>query len=434
MATIQRPRPGNLPERRTQVDGQRQDRRQRQLGDRDLPSWPITAAFALIPLWFLLGLHGFMWLVLAVPITISLLLKPRLVIPKGSAWWMLFLAAVLFSALSLDSPGRAAGWALRLGYATAAFSYALYALNGGRTLTVWHIVRALTWLWMGTVAGGFLAFVIGTVSYRAPLYYLFPGVLLENDLIRTLVTPSFADVQDIIGFSVPRPKAPYDYTNTWGSMLALLTPFAFISLSDRRAGFSSRLIGGVLVASIVPGVLSLNRGLWLSLGIGVVYVALRLGVLGDGKLIVRGTVVACFLVAILGLSPLGDVALTRIDTGHSNGDRTELIVSALDGTAERPLFGWGAPRPNRRGLPSVGTHGQLWYLLFSHGVIGAMGYIGFFASATIRSWRQTSSSGIWLHSVLIILAVQSLFYLTIPTQLFLAMVTAMLAIRAQREL
>ncbi len=433
MATTHEVRPGR-PERRTLIDDQRQDRRQRTLGDKDLPAWPLTASFALIPLWFLLGLHGFTWLVFAVPITLALFQKPRLVLPRGVGWWLLFLGAVLFSSLSLDSPGRIAGWALRLGYAVAALAYAIYALNGGRTLTIWKMIRGFTWLWMGTVAGGFLAFIIGTVSYRAPLYYVFPGVLLENDLIRTLVTPSFADVQDIIGFAIPRPKAPYDYTNTWGSMLALLTPFGFIALGERRVGFPPRLIGGVLVASIVPGILSLNRGLWLSLGIGMVYVALRLGLLGRTKLIVRGTVVACLFVAVLGLTPLGDVALTRIDTAHSNADRTELIVAAIDGTAERPVFGWGAPRPNTRGLPSVGTHGQLWYLLFSHGVVGAVGYIGFFATTTVRSWRQASSTGVWLHSVLIILAVQSLFYLTIPTQLFVGMVTAMLAIRAQSEL
>ncbi len=401
--------------------------------DRDLPAWPLHAAFALLPLWFVLGLHGFMWIVVAVPMAAALLQKPDVVVPRGLGWWLLFTAAVLVSALSLDSAGRTAGWALRFGYVVVATILGLYTLNGGRTLSVWDAVRSLTWLWMATVVGGYLAFVVGTLSYRAPLYHLLPGVLLENELISTLVTPSFADVQNIIGFDVPRPKAPFNYTNTWGSMLALLTPFAFVAASDRRVGIRPRLVQVLLAASVVPAVLSLNRGLWLSLGIGVVYVAVRLGFLGNTTMLFRGIVIAGLLTAVLIASPLGEVILTRLDTGHSNEDRAELIVGAIDGAAERPLFGWGAPRPNERGLPSIGTHGQLWYLLFSHGLIGTAGYLGFFATVGLRTWRQRTPQGLWIHAVLVIGAVQMLFYLAIPSQLMVLMVAAMVAIRIPQE-
>lgn len=401
--------------------------------DVELPSWPLRASFALLPLWFLLGMHGFMWIVLAVPMAAALVQKSRLVLPRGLGWWLLFVGAVLVSALSLDSTGRFAGWALRFGYVLATLVIGLYVLNGGSTLTVWETIRSITWLWMATVVGGYLAFVVGTLSYRAPLYHVMPGALLENELINTLVTPSFADVQNIIGIDLPRPKAPFNYTNTWGSMLALLTPFAIVAASERRVGLPPRLIRLLLAASVVPAVLSLNRGLWLSFGVGAIYVAIRLGFLGNTTMLFRGLVTACVLVAVLALSPLGDLIITRIATGHSNQDRAELITNALEGTADRPLFGWGAPRPGERGLPSVGTHGQLWYLLFSHGVIGAAGYVGFFASVGLRTWRQRDPLGLWVHAVLVIGAVQLLFYLAIPSQMITMMVAAMLAIRIPGE-
>lgn len=401
--------------------------------DLELPSWPLHASFALLPLWFLFGLHGFMWIVLAVPMAAALVQKPRLVLPRGLGWWLLFTGAVLVSALSLDSAGRFAGWALRFAYVVAALIIGLYVLNGGRSLTVWGTIRALTWLWIAAVVGGYLAFVVGTLSYRAPLYHLMPGALLENELITTLLTPSFADIQNIIGIDLPRPKAPFNYTNTWGSMLALLTPFAMVAAADRRVRFPPRLVHLVMVASVVPAVLSLNRGLWLSFGVGVVYVAIRLGFLGSTTMLFRGLVATCVLVAVLALSPLGDLVVTRIATGHSNQDRAELITNALEGTAERPLFGWGAPRPGERGLPSVGTHGQLWYLLFSHGIIGTAGYLGFFATVGLRTFRQRTPSGLWMHAVLVIGAVQMLFYLAIPSQMMTMMVAGMLAIRMPAE-
>jgi O-antigen ligase len=180
-------------------------------------------------------------------------------------------------------------------------------------------------------------------------------------------------------------------------------------------------------------VVSLNRGLWLSLGIGVGYVAIRLGLLGSGGLLIRMLFAMGVLVLVLLITPLGDLMVTRIDTGHSNQGRSELVVTTLDRTAERPLLGWGAPRPNRDGLPPIGTHGQLWYLLFSHGILGALGYCGFFLSVGLRTWKQHTVAGLWAHSVLIIAAVQMFFYLAMPSQLFVMMAAAALVVRLPGE-
>ncbi|NNE96463.1 MAG: hypothetical protein HKN24_10585 [Acidimicrobiales bacterium] len=410
---------------------QRVERRQNRTPQRVLPDWPIKAAFVLMPLYFLLGLQGFMWVVLAVPMLAALGQKRDLVVFKGTSWWMFFLGAALLSAVNLDTVGRVAGWTLRFGYFAAAIIYGLYMLNGGRSLRVSTIVRCLTFLWMATVVGGYLGFVFGAFSYRSPMYFVMPADLLENELINTLVTPGFADLQNIIGVELPRPKAPFAYTNTWGSMLALLTPFAVISLTEKDVGLNPTLIRVMLAASVVPAVVSLNRGLWLSLGIGCAYVAVRLGLLGSGGLLIRMMFAVGALALVLLITPLGDLIVTRIDTGHSNEGRFELVMTSVEGTAERPLLGWGAPRPNRDGLPPIGTHGQLWYLMFSHGILGAVSYCAFFASVGLRTWRQPSASGLWAHAVLIIGAVQMLFYLTMPNQLFVMMAAAAVATRVQ---
>jgi len=397
------------------------------------PSWPVTAAFAWLPLWFFTGLHGFTWVFLAIPMLAAILQKKDVVVFKGTAWWMFFLGAALLSAVNLDTVGRLSGWMLRFAYFVGAIIFGIYILNGGRTLSVWSVVRSMTWLWFATVIGGYLAFILGTFTYKSPMYYLMPGPLLENDLIATLVTPSFAQVQDILGDSdIARPTAPYPYTNTWGSMLALLTPFAIIAMGDKRVGFSPKLVRVFLALSVVPAVVSLNRGLWLSLGVGIAYVAIRLGLLGDMGLFAKMMVGIAALVVFLIVTPLGDLIITRIDTGHSNEGRTELVITALEGTAERPLLGWGAPRPNGL-LPPKGTHGQMWYLLFSHGILGAIGYCGFFAAVGLRTWKQRSAAGLWVHSVFIIGAVQMFFYLSMPNQLFLMMAAAALATRLQNE-
>ena len=398
-----------------------------------LPLWPVTLMIAALPLWFLLGLAGFTWVVFALPMAASLVRRRGLVLPKSFGLWTVFLVAVLGSIISIDTGGRMAGWVLRAAYYGSATIFLLYVLNGGVGVKVPKVVRSFVILWMATVAGGYLAFVLGSFSYLSPAGYLMPGALRSNELIGTLVTPSFAEVQDIIGFPVPRPKAPFPYTNSWGSMLALLTPFALVALRDPRVGFSSRLIKVVLVASILPAVVSLNRGLWLSLGLGLAYVAFRLGVAGQSKALRNALLTLMGLALILLVTPLGDLIITRFATGHSNNDRLELVRDALAGTWERPVFGWGAPRPNDRNLPSVGTHGQLWFVMFSYGFVGMFGYFGAFARWAWQTRRQISITGLWFHSVLIIGLIQSFFYLQVPHQMFTMLAAAALAIRIQTE-
>jgi len=252
---------------------------------------------------------------------------------------------VIGSVTSLDAFTRFIGYTLRFGYYIGATVLLLYILNGRTGIDVFRVIRMFTILWMIAIVGGYIAFALGDFSFNAPTYYLTPAVLRDNDLIAAWLQPSFAQVQDIIGVPVPRPKAPFTYTNEWGSMLALLTPFGFVALYDRRVGFSVKLIRIMMALSVIPAVISLNRGLWLSLGLGVIYAAIRFGVAGEKKLMIQGLWGMVVLVVVLSITPLGGLIATRINTGHSNEDRAGLAVSAIEGAIERPVFGWGAPRP-----------------------------------------------------------------------------------------
>ncbi|MEM9135329.1 MAG: hypothetical protein AAGA59_17950 [Actinomycetota bacterium] len=398
-----------------------------------LPAWPVTLMIVAYPLWFLLGLGGFMWVVLAAPMAATLVRRRNLVAPKGLGLWAVFLIAVVGSALGVDSPARFSGYLLRLGYYVGATVFLLYLLNGGRSVSVGRIVRSFTILWMCTIVGGYLALVLGEFSFRSPMYYLLPPVLLDNELINTLVTPGFADVQNIIGLPVPRPKAPFPYTNSWGSMVALSTPFAIIALLDRRSGLSPRLVRLALAASVVPIVVSLNRGLWLSLGLGLLYAGFRFGLAGRRGSAARLVVVALAVAAVVALSPLGDLFTSRLVNGHSDGDRVALATAAVEGTLERPIFGWGTPRPNESGQPSVGTHGQVWMVMFSHGFVGLTAFLGTLFTFWFRTRRQRTTSGVWAHTVLVIAAAQLPVYLMIPHALFAVMGAVALALRYQQE-
>ena len=398
-----------------------------------LPFWPITMMVAWYPLWFMLGLSGIMWVVLSLPMAASLARRRGLVVPKGFGWWMIFLVAVVGSALSLDAFTRFIGYTLRFGYYIGATVLLLYVLNGRSGIDTFRVIKMFVTLWMIAIVGGYLAFVVGDFGFKSPTYFITPSVLRDNDLINAWLEPSFAQVQDIVGFPVPRPKAPFTYTNEWGSMLALLTPFGFVALYDNRVGYSQKLIRIMMAMSVLPAVISLNRGLWLSLGVGLIYAAIRFGVAGEKKLMIQGLWAMVVLVVVLSITPLGDLIATRINTGHSNEDRAGLAISAIEGAVERPVFGWGAPRPNERNLPSVGTHGQLWFVTFSHGFLGAIGFVGTMLSLAWHTRKQNSTAGLWIHVVIIVGMVQMPYYLMVPDQLFTVFAAAAIALRLQNE-
>ena len=65
------------------------------------------AMLALLPLWWVLGLAGFIYLIMAVPMAVALLRRRPIVVPPGFGWWMLFLlwSLVGFFLLGVNPPG-----------------------------------------------------------------------------------------------------------------------------------------------------------------------------------------------------------------------------------------------------------------------------------------------------------------------------------------
>ena len=87
--------------------------------------------------------------------------------------------------------------------------------------------------------------------------------------MQSLVHPAAAQLMDVLGHPSPRPAAPWGYTNTWGNNFCLLVVwFVVAAFGFREANRRNRLLAtALLVASIAPVVYSLNRGLWIGLGV-----------------------------------------------------------------------------------------------------------------------------------------------------------------------
>jgi hypothetical protein len=168
----------------------------------------------------------------------------------------------------------------------------------------------------------------------------------------------------------------------------------------------------------------------------VLFVACRQALLGRVKALVAVGALAAALLAAALTTPLGDVISARLDNGKSNGVRMFLTERAVDGFTQSPVLGFGSTRTTIGGRQSitvgesagcercgnftVGGNGQLWQLLFAHGLVGTIGYFGFFGYGLWRFRRDSSAIGIAGQAAIITSFVSSLWYNSLVTPLAFA--------------
>jgi O-Antigen ligase len=384
------------------------------------PGWPLTALLVLYPVWWLLGLGTLILFVLAVPMVVHLVRNRPVAVPRGFGIWVLFLVWVVASTfmLGMDPPGvlaeSASSRIIPVAYYLAGYLAATIILLYAGNLTEAEyprrrLVRHLGGFFAVVVVGGLLGILVPAFDLTSPVERLLPGWMASNGFVQSLVHPVSAQLHDVLGYEAPRPAAPFGYTNIWGNCLALLLGWFVVSwfrgTSPRR-----RLVGaGILGLAAIPVVYSLNRGLWISLGLALVFMAVRLA--ARGRLVALGAlVVALTLAAVVVMAtPLSGIVQGRLDNPHSNDIRTFTTVKTLEVIEHSPVLGLGATRsalgsaksiavgespdcPNC-GNPILGSNGQLWLVLISQGYGGVILFVGFFAYCGWVYRRDQSAVG-----------------------------------------
>jgi polysaccharide biosynthesis protein PslJ len=399
------------------------------------PAWPTLALFAGYPVLWLLGVGPAAWIVLPGVAVLSLALRPRLLVPPGFLAWCGFLGWMLLSVVRLEDRSDLVPFALRAGFYLGATVVLLDIVNGGRRLTPARVHRALVVLFLGVVAGGLLGVALPGVSVRAPSALLLPVEVADHPFVVDLTTVSFAEVQTVRGTELARPSAPFAYTNAWGAAVALLAPFAVLAALRPVPGLPIGLVRAGVAAALVPVLLSLNRGLWFGLVLALVYAAVRLRPKGRAGLMAATALLGLLVAAVLVWTPIGGQALASLSIRYEDSDstRSQLIDETVDAVGSSPFLGYGGPRASASAAVPLGTHGQLWTLLFSHGLPATVLYVGFMTYALWWSRNPRTPLGFASHVVLMVGLVQTLYYGQLPHQLFVIMAAIALSARDRAD-
>jgi polysaccharide biosynthesis protein PslJ len=393
--------------------------------------WPVYLLFGAFPLWWVLGLSPLIWALLAVPMLLWLVGRPGVRVPKGFGLWIGFLGWMLLTATQLDQAKLWIAYSYRaLLYLSMTILF-VYVYNLPRSaVPIRRMLVLLTVFWAVVIGFGFLDLALPQGRITTPVARLLPGSIAANDFVQELFNPRLAQVQDI-GYPVTRPAAPFAYSNEWGGVVALLTPMAIASLSLLRSYLARNLVRVLLVASLMPIVISANRGLWIGLAAGLTYLAVRVAFRGNVNALVAILGFLALIVGLVAFTPLKRLVEERLTHPHSNERRADLAAEAIAGWKQSPIFGHGGPREltTNPDAPQVGTHGQFYLVLFSHGLPGTVLFLAWWLWAFWVSFRGATGPPLWVHAVIGIGMLQFFYYNMIPDQLHLMMLAAALAWR-----
>jgi O-antigen ligase len=385
----------------------------------------LTLVFVSLPLWWLAGLFPFVWPIVGFFLLLALIWQGDVRVPRGFGLWLLLLAWVPLSMLVLSGDNANLLFAQRLATLGAATVLFLYVFNSSEeALPSRVIVDLLTLFWAMLVVGGFVAIVLPTVSFHSPFELLLPQGFVANEFVHDLVHVKFAQVQTFLGYPVGRPSPFFTFTNAWGSGVALLTPIAFAALIQARSPLRRRLIGALLVLSVIPIVVSLNRGVWLALTLAFGYAALRLARARRLHAVASLIGLVGLLLIMIFLTPLGGLISDRLATPHSNVGREALYREAFERTKESPIVGYGGPIEAQESTgPPVGTHSQLFFLSISYGVPAVVLFVAWFGLTFLRAGRSVSGPLFWAHVAILVLLMEAPYYL-LEMHLAIAMIIA----------
>src|SRR4051812_11051140 len=319
-----------------------------------LPSWPITALFGAYALWWLLGVLDVIIIPLAAVMVVYLVRSRGVRVPRFFGVWMFFLLWAAASFVMVHGAGPIIGFTYRyLIYASSTVLF-VYVYNARERLRAQRVFGLLTSLWLVTVIGGYLGVFDPSGLVKTPMAYVVQVVkvvvpasatLLNNELITHMVVRRFSQFNAGSFFALsPRPAAPFRFTNNWGNVYSVLLPIVVayaLQLRGRRRLFL--LIA--LPLSAVPAFLTLNRGMFLGIGLAMVYVAWRLMLMRRPAAVAWIGIAAIVGVVLFNVLPVQERLNARLGfEGSSTSTRASLYQQSIDSVPASPFFGFGVPQ------------------------------------------------------------------------------------------
>ncbi len=402
--------------------------------ERELPSWPLTLLLVFYPVIWANGLSAFALSVVGALCLGLLIMRGTVRLPRLWLLWSAFLVWSTTSVVMIDTFGRLAGFMQRWSSLVGATLLAVYVYNARTSLPRRKVLQYFTIFFGWLVVGGYLGMRLPYSRISTPILALMPPSLANNSYVVDLLSPRFAEVQKPWGVeqAFVRPSAPFVYTNGWGHAYVLLLPLvvAYLLNASRRGRF---VAAALLVLSVPPALATLNRGIFIGVGVAALYLGVRLArrltFVGWVRLLTLAAAVAA-AVLTFGAGSLSRLT-ERTSSGQSLLTRQTLYQETFQRTLDSPWLGQGAPRPSETAAVSAGTQGHIWYVMFSYGFVGLALFLLTFWGFALTTWRVGSLESLLLQTPLVVVNVMIAFYGLDGMHLVVVLVCFVVLVRPQ---
>ena len=220
------------------------------------------------------------------------------------------------------------------------------------------------------IALGWIGVFKPQFAFTTPMELLLPDVITSDDGAHAILHSHATEFNPRSLNPYYRTAAPYPYTNNWGTGFAILVPCVVAYLTSVRTGWLRTVLLVTAPLALVPAFFTLNRGMFIGLGAGLLYLGVRALMRGDVRLI--GSIVGVAIVGWIAtlFIPVTDLISNRVENTDSTSDRADLYVQTMAAVVKSPLLGYGAPRlvDTTHGAEPLGTQGQMWMMMYSHGI------------------------------------------------------------------
>ena len=349
------------------------------------------------------GLTGFIWGILAVPMLLWLYWRGSIRVPAGFGIWLLFLRWMAASLIVVDDPTA---------MLVALHRASLYVSATILFVYVYNLPEGLVSRWWGhSLDSGPTIVADRSAGDRLVL----PGVHEPRGRATTAGRAVAERVHRGYDAGPPGsdPRFPWIPGRAPNGAVRLHEPVGIGVRAPRPVRgrgdvvrpWPWRKVGPLLgVMGLIPLIVSLDRGAWLSLTFGG---GLRAGPYGirapGGQCRTRPARRCGWWSPSCSLPRWAASFKIGIETPHSNRGRLEIYGQVIEGVKSRPIFGYGGPREAEGNRTSrLGTQGSFWLVLYSHGIPGAALFVGFFLMVLWRTRRARTPIAFGSHVVIFI--------------------------------
>jgi hypothetical protein len=412
------------------------------------PGWPLTALYLFFPLWWLMGFSHFVFIIVSMVMAWELMRRRPVYAPMAFGLWLLFLLVVASGVallwvqpegtVAVAGVGKLIPFTYRAAWYLSITIVALYVLNiPEEELPTERVMRLLGWMFVYTLAGGLIGLYFSHIDFPSVLELIVH--VRKTGFFYSLIHPSIVSASDFLGYTSPRPTAPFAFANAWGNNFGLFLPF-FIATWLRKGAGWRRPVGAVLlVVAIIPIVYSLNRGLWIGLFFALAFISVRMAMLGNTR-VLQVTLASVVVGAVIFVaSPLYDLVTLRVETPHSNERRSTVASDVVSKTVNgSPLLGFGdsravtgsfasiaggeTPDCHQCAAPPLGTQGFMWRLIFTTGLLGTIFFLSFMGAQLFRFVGARDPVALVGCSVILMCLIFNFVYDSLESPLFTVMI------------